>query len=155
MARGVFLGKDISSARGASVRVPLVGLPALLTAFAMLPGKARKGLAEGMEFEMQHVIDDSKENWVPVDTAALKDSGFASDAEIKGDTISVTGGFGPALLERRARGGQSGSEHTLPVHEVPANHQQGSDKYLELPWLIHQIHMLENISRVAWSRVSS
>lgn len=67
----------------------------------------------------QKIIGHSQENYVPVDTGALRRSGFADPPQRQGDVSSVDIGFGGEAVD-----------YAYVVHEAPPNWGQGKNKYL-------------------------
>lgn len=72
---------------------------------------------------------------VPVDTGALRASGFVELPEIQGDRVSVTLAYGgPA------------ADYAVPVHEnLQARHTVGQAKYLEEPFLAAREGVLDEL----------
>jgi len=69
------------------------------------------------------ILDAAKNDYVPVDTGVLKDSGFLEAIEL-GHQFVVTVGFGGAA-----------AAYALYVHEdLVARHIVGQAKYLEIPY---------------------
>lgn len=82
------------------------------------PKKLKTGLVTWGEI----VMTRSKEEFVPIDTGALKNSGMVTPAP---DRIAITLSYGGAA-----------SAYAVPVHENPhAHHPVGEYKYLEKPLL--------------------
>jgi hypothetical protein len=80
----------------------------------------------------------AKEDYVPVLTGALRASGLVEMKEEEGDTPSVQLSFG----------GQSpAGKYAIFVHEVPASHKVGEDKYLEKPALRQSSKLKSTIAR--------
>lgn len=80
------------------------------------------------------IIKDAQDNYVPVDTGALKASGFARIDDAGGVEL----GFGG-----------EGIDYALVVHENPAPyHPIGQWKYLEEPVTAAMPGMLDNIAEV-------
>lgn len=92
--------------------------------------------AGSMYRSAEKIMTDSKENYVPVDTGALRASGHVQLPEIIGDSVKVELGFGgPAGSGNH--GGETNVEdvgYAIYVHEDPdAYHPVGQWKYLEVP----------------------
>lgn len=73
--------------------------------------------------EAEIIIGAAKTDYVPVDTSALKNSGFVNLPEVSGSRTTVTFGFGgPA------------APYAVYVHEdLTKRHTVGQAKYLEIP----------------------
>lgn len=115
---------------------------------------ALKALGEGATKEMRRVVSDAKMK-VPVDTRALKRSGTVLPPVVRGNTVTVIGGFG----------GEAGA-YALAVHEHLSGHSPPSwvaaeasgkgvtfhppdagPKYLERAWLERLAYMDDNLAR--------
>jgi len=134
-----FLGTNITRARGSAAGIiQLFGVGDVLGKLKSMGHNAQKVAGAVMKEEADEVLRLAKDRYVPIDTGALKDSGFTKGPSYpRKGAVEVTVGFGPSLHTRRARGGQSGSEYAVPVHEMPnLLHQHGSWKYLQIPLLI-------------------
>jgi hypothetical protein len=84
--------------------------------------------------EAQRIITTSKAGFVPVDSGALRSSGFVEPPQITGHQISVTMGFGGSA----GRGNQGETNdrdvgYALVVHEVQVFHPVGQSHYLSVP----------------------
>lgn len=72
---------------------------------------------------------------VPVDTNALRSSGYVQPPEQEGSHISVSFGYGGPAAKINPKTGQSTDAYALFVHEnLEAFHKVGSAKYLEMPF---------------------
>jgi len=72
---------------------------------------------------------------VPVDTAALKGSGYVKPPERDGNKVTVELGYGGPAAQINPKTGQSTDGYALFVHEnLEAHHPVGGAKYLELPF---------------------
>ena len=73
------------------------------------------------------IMTDSKQNYVPVDTGALRGSGHVQQPVKSGNEIAVTMGYGGVA-----------NAYAIPQHErLDYNHTVGGPKYLERPLLEH------------------
>lgn len=73
------------------------------------------------------IMTDSKQNYVPVDTGALRGSGHVQLPEHHGNEVTVTMGYGGVA-----------EAYAIPQHEnLSYNHTVGGPKYLERPLLEH------------------
>jgi len=91
-----------------------------IEALRRLPHVAIQSVAKAFYREGEELIAEAKEE-VPVDTGALRASGFVEAPEIQGNTVTVRCGFGgPA------------TEYAFWVHErLDVYHPVGKAKYLE------------------------
>lgn len=72
---------------------------------------------------------------VPVDTGALRASGYVSEPLREGNRITVTVGYGGVASKINPKTGESTAGYALYVHEnLEAFHKVGTAKYLELPF---------------------
>lgn len=72
---------------------------------------------------------------VPVDTGALRSSGYVDEPKREGDTIEVLLGYGGPAAQINPKTGESTDGYALRVHEnLEANHPVGGPKFLELPF---------------------
>jgi len=107
----------------ASKTLRITGDKELIRILNRIKRESPKALGAALYQEGQEIISDSKDNYVPVDTAALKTSGHAELPEIKGNGVTVTIGYGGAA-----------SKYAVIVHEnLTARHPVGQAKYLEEP----------------------
>ena len=85
----------------------------------------------------EEVMGDSKDNYVPIDTGALKSSGHVQKPKAEGGSVAVTLGYGgPAGT---GKGQKVDVGYAFIVHEdLSARHEVGQAKYLEVPLLAHQ-----------------
>lgn len=70
----------------------------------------------------EEIMTDAKQNYVPVDTGVLRDSGFVNRSTVTAGRVLVTLGFGGAARS-----------YALLVHERPDTIGQGKNKYLSKP----------------------
>lgn len=121
-----------------SLTLTITGTEALRDALAKLGPKAQEASAAALYQEAEAIMADSKENYVPVDTGALRDSGNVLKPEIVGTVISVTMSYGTG----------PSAEYAVPIHEDLTIHHPmhrrpgggiydctGEAKYLERPLL--------------------
>ena len=81
-----------------------------------------RAAADALYAEAEAVMADSKENYVPVDTGALRSSGFVSQPRIESGSVTVDMGFN--------------TPYAIQVHEdLTAYHPHGEAKYLSKPLL--------------------
>lgn len=136
---GLDLGGNVSPKYGAGAGpaaiVELTGLAEVVATLEKMGATVRRATGNIMRDEMKAVVELAQERYVPRDTEALKDSGFWRGPTFQGDTIEAQAGFGPSRRERERRGGHSGSEYAIPVHEINAPHQFGEWRYLQSPFL--------------------
>lgn len=72
---------------------------------------------------------------VPVDTSALRSSGYVNEPVREGDRVEVTLGYGGPAAKINPKTGESTDAYALFVHEnLEAHHPVGGAKYLELPF---------------------
>lgn len=107
------------------ITIKIKGLDRLERNLANLNGEAPKILARALMAEGEMIMLDSKANWVPVDTGALRSTGHVQEPVINGTKVSVTLGYGgPAV------------PYAVVQHErLDYNHTVGRAKYLEGPTL--------------------
>lgn len=90
--------------------------------FKAVQGAVVRDLADALYLEAELIMTDSKQNYVPVDTGTLRNSGTVTKPEIKGNNVSVVLGYGgPA------------APYATKIHEAPKNWGQGKNKYLQKP----------------------
>jgi len=122
----------------ANVNVKIKGVEAVVRASQMLGRKAQGAVVRGLRLWGEETITLAKEDYVPVLTGALRASGHIEMKEEEGDTPTVQLSFG----------GQSpAGNYAIPVHEVPATHHVGEDKYLEKPALRESTKLKSTIAR--------
>lgn len=138
------------SRHGGFVNMEIIGLDDVALVLASMSALYAQAMGGAMLDWMQGVIAESKDRWVPIDTAALKDSGFARGPFREGSEIVVEGGFGPSKDERNRRGGEPKSmeEYALAVHEENIPHQHGTWKYLQIPFVARE-HKLAGVIKTA------
>ncbi len=101
-------------------------------------------LAAGLKTCAEVVMTDSKDNYVPVVSGALYNSGFVEPPEFGRQKVLVRIGFG---------GGTTA--YALRVHEAPVSWGQGKNKYLTKPLKFHISTFPSLIQQAVQSRVAS
>lgn len=76
-------------------------------------------LGSAMYMVAEEIMTDSKQNYVPVKTGALRRTGFVDKPAINGNRIVVMLGYNTPYARR--------------VHEYPVSFGQGKNKYLSKP----------------------
>lgn len=66
------------------------------------------------------ILRDSQDNYVPVDSGALRDSGVVGDIERNGDTISISITYS--------------TPYAVPVHENPSPHDPPTWEGKQIQW---------------------
>lgn len=90
--------------------------------FQYVKGAIITDLADALYLEAELIMTDSKQNYVPVDTGVLRNSGTVTKPVITNKSVEVTLGYGgPA------------ADYAVVVHEYPPNVGQGKNKYLSRP----------------------
>ena len=106
-------------------------------ALAQLGRDLPQRLGQGMYAEAEAIMTDSKANYCPVDTGALRASGQVEAPVIEGSLITVQLGYG-----------NSSVPYALRQHEdLTYKHKVGSAKYLELPMMAAFPGMPERLAR--------
>lgn len=107
----------------ADFEIRIEGLDAALAKLKAAGDDYRRRVQAAIVVEAEAIMADAKENFVPVDTGALRASGHV--VLPVGDELMVTMAFGgPAV------------DYAVEVHEDPtAHHPVGQWKYLETPAL--------------------
>lgn len=111
----------------------------MIATLLALPQVALDAAGYEMSKIANEVIDDAKENYVPVDTGNLKDSGDFDDYEPnRGQTLAQIGmWFGGDITREQAAHGRTANAklYALDQHEnMTYKHQIGGPKYLERPF---------------------
>ena len=95
---------------------------------------AEKSLHRGMYLSGEHIMGESKEHHVPVDTSTLKNSGYVTLPKTVQNRNGNKYTQGSAVVVELGYGGFA-ADYALKVHEdLDAFHVVGSAKYLEIPW---------------------
>lgn len=72
---------------------------------------------------------------VPVDTSALRSSGYVQEPVREGNRVVVTLGYGGPAAKINSKTGESTDGYAIIVHEnLEAFHPVGSAKFLEMPF---------------------
>lgn len=126
-----------------SVELIITGTPQLEAALRRTGGNVTMASVRALFEEAESIMGDSKENYVPVDLAVLKNSGHVQLPKVTNDGIDVSMGYGGAAKDYALAVHEHLSEHSPPswkaaeksgngVHFSPAGH---GPKYLERPLL--------------------
>lgn len=95
---------------------------------------AAKSLGTQLYREGQGILASSM-GLVPVDTGALRSSGYVTEPEREGDHIVVEIGYGGPAAKINPKSGDSTDGYAIFVHEnLEAHHPVGCAKFLELPF---------------------
>ena len=95
---------------------------------------AAEELGRQLYLEAQGILAES-EPLVPVDTGALRGSGYVEEPVREGYTISVYFGYGGPAAKINPKTGESTDSYALRVHEnLEAFHPVGTAKFLEMPF---------------------
>lgn len=129
------------------IEARLVGLDQVFAQTKLMLGGARtkRAIAAALYQAGEEIMADSKENYVPVDTGALRSTGTAHKPEISDEEITVVLGYGGPAAGFL---GEDGAErevgyaliqhedlslnHARPEHEGEGN-RPGQAKYLSTP----------------------
>ena len=96
--------------------------------------KAEASLGRQLFREASGILSASA-GLVPVDTGALKSSGYVADPKREGDVIEVVLGYGGPAAQINPKTGESTDGYAVMVHEnLEAHHPVGSAKFLEMPF---------------------
>lgn len=77
----------------------------------------------------------SSQGLVPVDTSALRSSGYVAEPTFEGSETEVLLGYGGPAAKINPKTGESTDSYALYVHEnLDAFHKVGTAKYLEMPF---------------------
>jgi hypothetical protein len=131
-----------------AVRFELLNLPRFLERLKAYQGDTIQAAKGALYREGQRIITTSKVGFVPVDTGALRASGFVEQPEVTGQLLTVTIGFGG--VAGRGNQGETNDRdvgYALPVHEVQVYHEVGQSKYLSVPYRAALIDMDERLAR--------
>ena len=83
----------------------------------------------------EQTLTRAKEEFVPVRFGFLRASG-ETELQVDGDALLVEISFGKA---------GPATEYAVFVHEIPANHAVGQDKYLEIPAMEESAHLGDDV----------
>lgn len=119
------------------VTVNVYGIPAATARIAAMNVFTMARAGFGMKRWMEGVIDEARNVWVPIDTAALHDSAKVHGPFYDRGEVVVIGSFGPSHSERLRRGGRDWGmgEYAISVHEDWMEHPHGTWKYLITPFM--------------------
>ena len=107
------------------VSLAITGEQQLYAELERYGAKATPAAAAALFEEAEDIMADSKENYVPVDVATLKNSGHVQRPDVSNDRISVTLAYGGAA-----------EDYAVVQHErLDYRHTVGQAKYLERPLL--------------------
>ncbi len=113
----------------------LEGANRLEANFLTISTQAMKQIATAFYLEAQVNMAESKKR-VPVDTGALRDSGFVDKPEFDGNKLSVKFGYGGGDVD-----------YAIVVHEdLQAIHKVGQAKYLESVIMESAPYLLERVA---------
>lgn len=118
----------------------------ILETLAAYGAKAEASLGRQLYQEGEGIMAQSKP-LVPVDTSALRSSGYVAQPVRVGDVIRVELGYGGPAAKINPKTGESVDAYALIVHEnLEAHHKVGIAKYLELPFLQAQRGMSARVA---------
>lgn len=107
--------------------------------------KAKARLAAGLYKEAQDILSESQP-LVPVDTGALRASGYVAEPVIEGDKITVELGYGGPAAQINPKTGESTQGYALIVHEnLESHHPVGQALYLSTPFNEHRTGMVARV----------
>lgn len=113
------------------------GDKALMAALEKLGNQAPAAVGRALHNRAESIITESKEQYVPVDTGALRASGTVLLPFIQGQHVQVEMGFGGVA-----------APYAVKVHEDPAaHHPVGEYKYLEKPFNKQRRHLPSDVWR--------
>jgi hypothetical protein len=119
-----------------SVYFTVTGTDALRAALEQFGPGAQEVAQAAIYQEAEAIMADSKENYVPVDTGTLKNSGYVALLETENNLLSVEMGYGGAA-----------EAYAVVQHErLEFNHPVGGPKYLERPLLAAAGNLLQNLA---------
>ena len=134
------------------MKIEIQGGEQVAAALAKLGAEAPTALGVGLTQWAEAVMADSKANYVPVDTGALRASGTVSRPEMTATTVSLTLGYGGAA-----------APYALSVHENPRAGKTGGVsprgkryrtwarvgewKFLESPVKLHAVKLRDFLAR--------
>lgn len=101
----------------------------------MLGNLGLEACKKGLYKVAQQTMTDSKSNYVPVLTGALRGSGHVDLPVVSGNEVSVLLGFGGVA-----------ADYALNVHETNKHYNNGKVwKYLETPLKLHSKEILPSV----------
>lgn len=96
--------------------------------------KAAAALGNGLYREAAGILAASRP-LVPVDTGALRASGYVTEPVQEGNLLVVEVGYGGTASKINPKTGEPSGKYALMVHEnLEAFHKVGMAKYLEIPF---------------------
>lgn len=98
---------------------------------ALIDGSHTADIAAALYTEAEAIMRWSRDEWVPIVTGQLYDSGYVKDPDVRRNKVSVEIGYD--------------APYALVVHEAPPDWGQGMNKYLEWPMLLSQHGMLDRV----------
>lgn len=102
--------------------------------FAMLGEQAIPALGAELYREGSNILSASQP-LVPVDTGALRGSGYVTEPQRDGNRVSVRVGYGGVASMINPKTGVRAGNYAIFVHEnLEAHHNVGMAKYLEIPF---------------------
>ena len=119
-------------------------ITALLERYA---AKAVPPLGRALYTEGEQIMSASKP-LVPVDTGALRASGYVEQPAISEDKVTVELGYGGPAAQQNPKSGESTDGYAIYVHEnLEAHHRVGQAHYLSDPFYAAQGGMSERIAQ--------
>jgi hypothetical protein len=112
---------------GFSIKVTMKGMDKALKNIKEAQSKLPKAAASALHSEAEDIMKESKDNYVPILTGDLKDSGRVESPVVEGQRVLVVAQYGNEKTETYA----------LVQHEnLTLNHPGGKQaKYLERPFV--------------------
>jgi hypothetical protein len=102
-----------------------------------ITGVAAPGLMKATYAELEDVLKDSLP-LVPVDTGALRGSGYVAEPWMEDDHVIDEVGYGGVATKINPKTLEPTTAYALAVHEnLEAHHEVGQAKYLEVPFDEH------------------
>lgn len=112
--------------------------------FQYVKGALISDLADALYVEAELIMTDSKQNYVPVDTGMLRNSGTVTKPVVTKKDVTVTLGYGgPA------------ADYAVIVHEAPPTYGQGKRKYLQKPLNNAERGMITRVADAIRQRVKN
>ena len=103
----------------------LKGLDVVLKNLKQIEANTPQAAGAALFRRGEAIMTDSKQNYVPVDTGALRGSGHVQLPVVNGNEVTVTLAYGGVA-----------EAYAIPQHErLDYNHTVGGPKYLERPLL--------------------
>lgn len=117
--------------------ITFAGADDLLEQLRALPERALRAAGAELYQRAEAIMADAKENYVPVDLGALRDSGHVEPPVFADDGVRVTLGFGGAA-----------QDYALIQHEDMSLHHPngGGPKFLERPLLQHGETLVQDMA---------